>query len=173
VAHLGNALANPCSAFEEDLVLLHYHELGGPERDKIENHIVHCAGCAGYLSELAKLLPLTVKADDPTETFWTDYNRELRQKLDGATASNSWRQAFSIFFQPRWLPAFATAAVIVLALTFTLGKDIWQTQNPPQEEQAILEALPVAENLEFFKAMDFLDDLELLEFMDGQGNSKV
>jgi len=61
----------------------------------------------------------------------------------------------------------------VLALTFTLGKDIWQTQNPPQEEQAILEALPVAENLEFFKAMDFLDDLELLEFMEGQGNSSV
>jgi flavin-binding protein dodecin len=29
----------------------------------------------------------------------------------------------------------------------------------------------VAENLEFFRAMDVLDELELLEVMDSQGNT--
>jgi hypothetical protein len=33
----------------------------------------------------------------------------------------------------------------------------------------MMEALPVAENLEFFKAMDVLDDLDLLESMGSQG----
>ncbi|HSK30224.1 MAG TPA: zf-HC2 domain-containing protein [Candidatus Limnocylindria bacterium] len=166
-------LATPCSKFEEDLVLLHYGDLGGAERDSLQNHILSCAGCAGYLVDLARLLPLTMKADDPPQTFWSDYNRELRHKLDEAAASKSWWRAISKSFQPRWLPAFATAAVIVLALTFTVGRGIWPTQGPAQEDEAILESLPLAENLEFLKAMDFLDDLELLEFMDRQSNSNV
>jgi len=31
----------------------------------------------------------------------------------------------------------------------------------------------VAENLEFFRAMDVLDDLDLLEAMDSQGNNSA
>jgi hypothetical protein len=31
--------------------------------------------------------------------------------------------------------------------------------------------LPVAENLDFFSAMDILDDLDLLEFIGSQGNN--
>lgn len=34
-----------------------------------------------------------------------------------------------------------------------------------------MEALPVAENLEFFKAMDVLDDLDLLESMGSQSGA--
>jgi hypothetical protein len=31
--------------------------------------------------------------------------------------------------------------------------------------------MPVAENLEFFRAMDVLDELELLELMENQGSA--
>jgi hypothetical protein len=173
VAPRNNPLSTPCSVFEEDLVLLHYGDLGGAEVENLMGHLGRCAGCAGYLAELAKLMPLTVKTEDPPQIFWSDYTRELRGKLDDAAGSFSWRRTLANFFQPRWLPAFAAAAVVALAITFTLGKGIWPTQSSVPEDEAILEALPLAENLEFFKAMDFLDDLELLEFLGSRGNSSV
>lgn len=174
MADQNNSLSTPCKSLEEDLVLLHYGDLGGTELDTLQSHIKGCMDCTGYLAELGALLPLTVKADEPPQTFWTDYNRELRYKLDDAAAKQSWWQSLATFFQPRWLPALATAAVVVLALTFTLGKGFWPTQgNPQEEDDALIEALPVAENLEFFKAMDVLDDLELLEYMGSQGNGSA
>jgi hypothetical protein len=174
MADQSNSLLTPCKPFEEDLVLLHYGDLSATERDALQSHVKGCTGCTGYLAELGKLLPLTVKIDEPPQTFWTDYNRELRHKLDDAAANRSWRQSLIAFFQSRWLPALATTAVVVLALTFTLGKGLWPTKGNPQEEnEALIEALPVAENLEFFKAMDVLDDLDLLEYMGSQGNGSA
>ncbi len=65
----------------------------------------------------------------------------------------------------------AGAAVVMLALTLTFGKGIWQSNDLPKDDAAMIEALPVAENLEFFKAMDVLDDLDLLESMGNQGDA--
>ena len=59
----------------------------------------------------------------------------------------------------------------MLALTLTFGKGIWQSNDLPKDDAAMIEALPVAENLEFFKAMDVLDDLDLLESMGNQGDA--
>lgn len=167
------SLSIPCSIYEENLVLYHYGDLAVPEGDSLKSHLEGCAGCAAYLAELQRLMPLTLKADDPPEIFWSNYNRELRAKLDDAAAKPSWRQRLAFFFQPPWLPVFATAAVVVLALTFTLGRVITPTQSPAPVDEALLEALPMAENLEFFRAMDVLDEMELLEFMGGPWNSKV
>lgn len=163
-------LTTACEIYEEDLVLLHYGDLAGIERDRLSTHIAGCAGCTGYLKELATLLPLTAKTDEPAQTFWMDYNRELRHKIDAAIEQKSWWQNLAALFRPRYLPVFATAGVVVLALTFTVGKGIWTGKNQIHEDE-IAEALPVAENLDFFSAMDLLDDLELLEFIGNQGNN--
>jgi hypothetical protein len=159
-----------CKSREEDLVLFHYGDLGGAERDILEKHVAECAGCAGYLKELAVLLPLTAKSDEPAPEFWTNYNRELRHKLDDAMErKHGWRRLIAML-QPRPLPALATATVVVLALGFTLGRGVWTTKDNAQDDE-LAEALPVAENLEFFSAMDVLDDLDLLDFMGSQGNT--
>jgi len=163
-------LTTACEIYEADLVLLHYGDLAGIERDRLSTHIAGCAGCAAYLMEIATLLPLTAKTDEPPQAFWMDYNRELRHKIDDAIEKKSWWQNLAALFRPRYLPAFATAAVVVLALTFTVGKSIWTGKNQIHEDE-IAEALPVAENLDFFSAMDLLDDLELLEFIRNQGNN--
>lgn len=162
-------LVPPCGDLEENLVLFHYGDLDGAERGALQAHLQSCAACAGYLKELDTLLPLTLKADQPPETFWTDYNRELRQKLDRAD-KKSWIQTLGELFHPRWMPALATAGIVALALTFTVGRSIWST-NDPQDDAAIMEMLPVAENLEFFKTMDVLDNLDLLESMGNQSNA--
>jgi hypothetical protein len=166
-----NLLSIPCKTFEEDLVLFHYGDLRGAEREALQSHMNSCAGCAGYLNELAKLLPLTVKADEPSRTFWDDYSRELRHKLDAAAEKKPWWQSLAVIFQPRMLSAAAGAAVVVIALAFTLGRELWPTKDIVHDDAAMMEALPVAENLEFFKAMDVLDDLDLLEFMGSQGGA--
>ena len=164
-------LSAACAEQGENLVLLHYGDLTGAERDTLQSHLNSCAACKDYLQDLGKLLPLTLKSDEPPETFWADYNRELRHKLDDAAEKPRWQQKLAASLQPRLVPLFATAAVVALALAFTLGQSLWTTNEPPREEAAMLEVLPVAENLEFFKALDVLDDLELLEFMGSQGSA--
>lgn len=161
-----------CETYEEDLVLLHYGDLSGAERQKLDSHLTSCAGCAGYLKELATLLPLTVKSDEPPPEFWQNYSRELRGKLDNIAERKTWWRSLAAMLQPRYLAAFATAAVVVLALTFTLGKTVWNTKSNPQDDE-MAAALPVAEKLDFFSAMDILDNLELLEFIGSQGNNSA
>lgn len=85
MADLNNPLVVPCKTLEEDLVLFHYGDLTGTERDALQSHLIGCTCCAAYLRELGNLLPLTVKADEPAQTFWDDYSRELRHKLDATT----------------------------------------------------------------------------------------
>jgi hypothetical protein len=161
-------MASPCKLYEQDLVLFHYGELGGADEERVKTHSASCAACAGYLKELATLLPLTVETDDPPQEFWHDYNRELRQKLDAAEASSTWWHSLATVLQPRRLAVFAGAAVVVLALTFTLGKVIWTPQNAVQDDEI---AAALSENLEFFGAMEVLDNLELLEFMGSDGDN--
>jgi hypothetical protein len=164
-----NPLSTPCKKFEEDLVLFHYGDLRGPEREALQSHVNGCAGCTGFLEQLGRLLPLTARADEPGQTFWNDYSREMRHKLDAAAEKRPWWQSVAIIFQPRVLSAAAGAAVVVVALALTLGRGLWPTKDVPHDDAAMMEALPVAENLEFFKAMDVLDDLDLLESMGSQG----
>ena len=165
-----NPAASACADLEADLVLLHYGDLDGAERARLQAHAANCAGCSGYLNELATLLPLTVTTDTPPQEFWMNYNRELRHKIDAAVENKSWWQNFTAIFKPGYLSALATAGVVVLALTFTLGGGLWSVKNGTPDDE-LTEALPVAENLEFFRAMDVLDELDLLEVMDSQGNN--
>lgn len=164
-------LSAACAEHEENLVLLHYGDLAGAERDILQSHLNNCAACKEYLQDLGQLLPLTLKTDAPPQTFWADYKRELRHKLDEAAEKPTWRQKLAALLQPRFVPLLATAGVVALALTLTLGQGLWTTKEPARKEAALLEVLPVAENLEFFKAMELLDDLELLESMSTPGSA--
>jgi hypothetical protein len=57
-----------------------------------------------------------------------------------------------------------------VALTFTLGGGLGSGKNGTPDDE-FTEVLPVAENLEFFRAMDVLDDLDLLESMGNQNSN--
>ena len=164
-------LLSPCTNLEQNLVLFHYGELPAAERFSLEQHLSGCANCAAYLQDLSALLPLTVKADEPPDTFWMDYSRELRHKIGAVRQKRFWPARFAAFLQPRLLPAFGAVVVLALALTFTLGKRIWHGDELPGEEEALMEVLPVAENLDFFKTMDVLDNLDVLEFMAATGSA--
>ena len=165
-----HTLTLACPDYEADLVLLHYGDLIGDERKRVSEHVAQCAACADYVRELAALLPLTAKIDDPPQPFWMDYTRELRHKIDDAVEKKTWWRRFNFVFSPRYLAALGSAAVIILALSFTLGKNIWSTNNQLPDDE-IAELLPVAENLEFFRSMDILDDLDLIDFIGEKGSN--
>ena len=158
-----------CAELEQDLVLFHYGELNGAERQRVGEHLKGCAACAQYLTELGNLLPKTLLTDEPPQAFWNDYGRELRQKLaELGVRESRWRKLISAF-QPWAMPALATSALVALVLTFALGKGIWLTRDtPPPAAEAILEVLPLAENLDFYRNLEVLDTLELLELMSEQ-----
>lgn len=164
--------AAPCADLEADLVLLHFGDLEDGDRERLQSHAANCAGCSGYLKELAVLMPLTVRTDTPPHEFWMDYSRELRRKIDAVVDRKPWWQTITAIFQPRYLPTLATAAGLLLALTLTLSGGFWRTK-PDMPDDELTEALPVAENLEFFRAMDVLDELDLLEVMDNPANDSV
>jgi hypothetical protein len=164
-------LATACVDQEENLVLLHYGELAGIERQALQKHLASCGRCQSFLQDLGRLLPLARATDDPPSMFWSDYDRELRKKLDDVAKNPTWRQRLAAYFQPRAVPVFATAAIVALTLTFTVGRGLWLTPDPARDKAPLLEVMPVAENLEFFRAMDVLDELDLLEDMGNQGSA--
>jgi anti-sigma factor RsiW len=170
MAQSGKPLAAACKDREQDLVLLYYGDLTGTDRSKVEAHLKTCPSCALYMKELGAILPITVEADEPAPAFWDNYSREMRRKLDGIDERKSWWQGLGTWFQPWSLSALAATAVVVLALTLTLGKGVWRDSEAPTGEEALMEVLPMAENLEFFSTMEVLDALDLLEYL-GNGGS--
>jgi hypothetical protein len=157
----------PCLALEQDLVLFHYGELAGAERQRVQAHVSTCVTCARSLREMARLLPQTVLADEPPPDFWTGYSRELRRKLSEIKEQKSWPERLFPALRPWSLPAFAVSAVLALALSFTLAGNFWQHSTPAPPEEGLFEILPMAENLEFFRNLDALDEMD---FLDQVGN---
>jgi hypothetical protein len=161
-------MATACTEFEQDLVLFYYRDLTGTDRIHIENHVRDCQRCALYVRELSTILPLTAQPDKPEPSFWENYRREMRRKLERIDDQKSWWRAVTAAFQSWTIPALATSAVVVVALALTFGKSVWRDAEVPADEQALVEVLPMAESLEFFRAMEVLDAMDLLEYL---GNS--
>ena len=165
MAQHDKSAAVACTQWEEDLVLHYYGELSGSERTAVEDHMRVCEPCQFYLKELASVLPLAVKPDEPPQAFWENYSREMRRKLSDIKGRKSWWQTLTSFAQPWAIPISATAAVAILALALTVGKGFWSAKKAPPDDEAFMEILPAAENLEFFRNMEVLDAMDFLEEM--------
>jgi len=163
-------LQEACKEWGEDLVLYYYGECRDAERSRVERHLEACASCRQLVEDLRALLPGTVRPDDPPQRFWQDYSRELRRKLDAQEEKGlGWKD--SLFWLRPWpVVSMATAAVLILALTLTFGRGKWRPQKFLMPDESVLEILPMAENAEFFRAMELLDSLDLLEAAPGLGN---
>jgi hypothetical protein len=156
-------LTPACKDYEQDLVLYYYGESALAERNRLERHLQSCGACRGFLDDLRLLLPLTLKTDEPPEAFWQSYSRELRGKLTRAKPQRLWSRIFPSFVRSWPVPALATALTLLLAVGLTVTRDRWQKSDSPPPQESLLEVLPLAENLEFFTAMDILDSMDLIE----------
>jgi hypothetical protein len=161
-----------CAQMEQDLVLYHYGELESAQQSRIQMHTERCEGCREYLREIQSILALTAGADEPTEEFWSAYSREMRHKLAEIDERPPWWARLGSWVRPWALPAFAATAVVAIAVAFTLGRGVQRQPEVPVADEALMEALPVAEKLDFFSHMELLDSLELLESA-GAANGEV
>jgi len=157
-----NILRSVCKDLEADLVLLHYGELNDPERQTVQNHLQECLNCRDSLEQMVKLMPLTVKRDDPPASFWADYSRELRQKVDKTLERRSWRAIFASWLRPIPVAALSACAVGLLALIVTVGKDYWSTPQAPENDEVIVSS---PQDLDLLQHLDVLDALDVLEDM--------
>jgi anti-sigma factor RsiW len=162
MASPGRVIHSACKILEADLVLLHYGELNDPERQAVQSHLQECLHCRDSLEQMAKLMPLTVQRDDPPTSFWTDYSRELRHKVDKTLERRSWRAALASWLKPIPIAALSACAVGLLALVFTVGKDYWSTPQAPEDDEVIV-ASP--QDMDLLQHLDVLDALDVLEDM--------
>ena len=152
-----------CKDYEQDLILYYYGELREGELDRMEAHLQACESCGQTLESLKSMLPLAVKEDHPPQSFWDDFSRELRGKLDDVEAKVSWWNRILSIIRPWPIPAAAAAIVLLLALTLTLERTLRSpVQGPPVNEE-IIEIFRMADDVEFFKNLDLLDSMEILE----------
>ncbi len=159
-----------CKDLEQDLVLYYYAESTGKDHKRIEAHLMDCVSCREFLQELRTVLSSTSKPDDPPQSFWDSYSKEMSRKLAGAGERASWRDLLSSFFHPWPVRALAAALVIVFVVALTLRERIWHPQQPTvSKQEAWMRIQPVADNLEFFKTMDLLDSIDLLQAIDAKG----
>src|SRR3989338_1013869 len=81
MAQDNDLIRRACKEFEQDLVLYYYGERGREESKELENHLEGCGSCRQFLADLRRLLPLTVKPDDPPQPFWENYSKEMQERL--------------------------------------------------------------------------------------------
>ncbi len=159
-----NAVHAGCMEFEEDLVLLHYGELGDAASEKLNNHLKSCTACRSSLDDLEALMPMTITRDQPPETFWSDYSRELRHKLDAVAEKRSWREQMLSWFRPIPSRAWAACAVLLIAVTLTVGQKYWQNSDVPGDDEEIA-IISTSQDLDLLKDLEILDALDVLESM--------
>jgi len=150
---------NACKAFEQDLVLYHYGECSGSEKQRLESHLESCAGCRSFLDELKAFLPSTVAIDEPSASFWQDYSRELRIKLSDQEQKRGWWSSLAALFRPWPVPALATAAILAIVITMTMNR----SSEVPSKPDGGPQYADMASHADFFKSMDLLDSMDFLE----------
>jgi len=154
-----------CDVYRGQLIEYLDGELAVEMRPELEAHLDQCSGCRAELRDLRETLTLIARipAPEPSEAFWQQYLREIRQKAERVPW---WTSALRHWFATlvlRPIPAVAVAAVLVLAAVVT-----WRTlpERPPTPELASLDLtqqLLVSEDLEVLQEMELLEEWELFE----------
>jgi hypothetical protein len=157
------ALKTMCKELEEDLVLYYYGEIADDEKRRLEQHLGKCVGCGRFLEDLHRLLPQIAPPQELPQSFWDNYYRETIEKLaDQREQRFNWRNLFAPLRM--WMiPAFGTAVVAALGFGLILSEgNLNSLYNQPQE-RIPREIVTDTEQLEFFRSMDMLESLSVLE----------
>ncbi len=154
-----------CDDYRGKLIEYLDGELGPEMRTDLEAHLDRCSGCRAELRDLRETLSLIARipAPEPSEAFWNQYLREIRQKAERVP---SWTSSLRRWFATlvlRPIPAVAVAAVLLLGAVVT-----WRTltERPTMPELASLDLthqLLVTQDLEVLQEMELLEEWEMLE----------
>ena len=159
-------LETACREFEEDLVMYYYGDGFDAERRRVEEHLQSCHCCKRFLADLRKLLPQMAQPREFPREFWANYYDETVKKINAHQGKGSWWRDFLTPMRLWMVPAFGTAAVAIIAFALVLGKGGPNSQPDRLVEKIPTEIMADVNQLEFFKSMDMLESLRLLESLD-------
>lgn len=168
MSEVRKALVSACKEFEEDLVLYYYRDCSDAERNRVEYHLKGCDACCRFLEDLRGFLPGMADAGEYPQTFWDSYLKELQEKLAVQAKRSSWWRVFSGWNRPWAIPAMGTALVLIVASVLVFNQGVSTVQQEPSQEPVPPEIVADSGKLDFFKSMDLLESLQVLEALDGK-----
>ena len=135
-------------------------EIEAVDRQRVDDHLQTCADCRAEIRAIEKSWELldTIKAIEP------DPNYRLRfwQAVDARQARpvSILQRIQNLFWQQRWVPVAAAAAIVLLVSVITITSFFQKPQLP-----AVVAALDETE-LEMVANMDLIEDYEIIQDMD-------
>ncbi len=109
-----------CKNFKEQIILLHYNELGDKERVGLEGHIKECPDCAEDFAYTKKVFQILAKTRVETmpeadwKKSWQRIDSHIQQKPQS-------KKKFFLF--PRW--TYATVVVLIIFIAGVIIGRFW------------------------------------------------
>jgi hypothetical protein len=125
---------------EEELILYHYAEAGGPPRAVVTEHIAVCEPCRTRYRKLQAVLAAADVVEVParSEDFEDEVWRRLVPRLQAAPQEWLWQRFFAGSGARRlWAPVGAVVAVAVLVVGAFLAGRFWPGRPQPQREAQV------------------------------------
>ena len=125
---------------EEELVLYHYAETGGPPQAALAGHLATCESCRTHYQRLESVLKAAdmVEVPEPGEDFEAEVWRRLVPRLEPAPPVTLWQRFFAGIRASRFLmPAGATVLAAALVVGAFLAGRFWPGGVRPRQEAQV------------------------------------
>ena len=170
-----------CHNQKKNLVLHVYGELDSNSGKEIENHLARCKFCRSEYQQLLSLLGNireTVSSPELSPKQVNSLVTNIKWKLKDRKKDNWWRR-YSDFRPAHWIPAIATACILIIAAGIIgyLNNDDTNEFQPvaiQQNEESMLSDtdLEIVKNLELLKEMDAIQKLSQVVDLNGEIDSQ-
>ncbi len=148
-------------------------ELEATERQRVAAHLRACADCRAEARAIEKSWELLaeIKEIEPDPNYRIRFWRSVDARMPWYATLGRYFQP--VFFQQRWLPAVAGAAIVVMISIIAVVQFLQSPQMPSvlaelkDTELEMVATLDLAEDYEIIQDMDFFSDFDVIENMNG------
>ena len=164
---------------EEELILYHYAEAGGPPRAVVAEHMALCEPCRARYRRLEAILAAADVVESPAlgDDFEANVWRRLVPCLEAAPQGSLWQRFVGgRGFRQLWAPVAAAVAVAVLVVgAFLAGRFLPSRPQTQQEAQVQSPSVPSRERILLVAVGDHLErsQMVLVELVNSQPQPTV
>jgi hypothetical protein len=177
----GGAGMQACHSQKKNIVLFAHGELDPSSGKEIQRHLAKCKSCRSEYQQLLSLLGNIKETALSPELSPKQVNSlvtHIKWKLKDRKKDNWWRR-YSDFRPAHWIPAIATACILIIAAGIigylkTDDTNEFQPVAIQQNEESMLSDtdLEIVKNLELLKEMDAIQKLSQVVDLNGESNSQ-
>ena len=140
-----------CKYNEDELVLYYYDELEDVVKGKLKKHLEGCSECRSSLEKIKNAFDrIELQEPELSQAQWDNYRVRVHEKIEGRAPRGK-----SVLFKPAIIRA-AVAAMFIIVVTFG-GMKYYEVKESDKF---------IMENYELMLDLEFIEDLEILEYLD-------